>query len=214
MRGFFVGLLVGVVLTLGLGVVALATVGHALAVEDPLEKADAIVAISGDTGARANTAIALWKQGYAPLIVFSGAAVDPDSVSSAEIMRREALRQGVPANATLLEPASQTTEENASEVAKLMVQRKLRSAILVTSPYHQRRASLLFARSFGPAGLVVRNYPARDPEWDPNFWWRHDPLRSRTLVEIAKLGAELLRPAVTVSRGAAQRPRARIARIV
>jgi hypothetical protein len=61
---------------------------------------------------------------------------------------------------------------------------------------------------------VLRNYPARDPEWDPNFWWRHDPLRSRTLVEIAKLGAELVRPAVTVSRGAAQTPRAWRARIV
>jgi uncharacterized SAM-binding protein YcdF (DUF218 family) len=200
MRGFLVGLLVGMVLIVGLGLFSLAAVGHALAVEDPLEKADAIVAISGDTGARAATAIALWKQGYAPVIVFSGAAIDPDSVSSAEIMRREALRQGVPEGATLIEPASTTTEENASEVARLMVQRKLRSAILVTSPYHQRRAALLFGRAFEPAGLALRNYPARDPEWNPDFWWRHDPLRSRTLVELAKLGAEILRPAVTASR--------------
>jgi len=199
-RGFFGGLVVGIVLMIGLGVVGLAAVGRALAVEDPLEKADAIVAISGDTGARANTAIALWKQGYAPLIVFSGAAIDPDSVSSAEIMRREALRQGVPESATLIEPTSTTTEENASEVAKLMVQRKVRSAILVTSPYHQRRAALLFERSFEPAGLLLRNYPARDPEWDPDLWWLRDPLRSRTLVELAKLGAELLRPAVATSR--------------
>ena len=146
MRGFIVGLLIGIVLTVGLGVFALAAVGHALAVEDPLEKADAIVAISGDTGARTSTAVSLWKQGFAPIIVFSGSAIDPDSVSSAEIMRREALRQGVPENATIIEPASATTEENASEVAKLMVARKLRSAILVTSPYHQRRADLLFTR--------------------------------------------------------------------
>lgn len=199
MRGFIVGVLVGIVSTVALAVFALAAVGHALAVEEPLEKADAIVAISGDTGARANTAIALWKQGYAPLIVFSGAAIDPDSVSSAEIMRREALRQGVPESATLIEPASATTEENASEVAALMVQRRLRSAILVTSPYHQRRAALLFTRSFEPAHLTVRNYPARDPEWDPNGWWLRDPLRTRTLIELAKLGAELLRPAVTTS---------------
>src|ERR1700704_6884545 len=137
MRGFVVGLVVGVVLMLGLGVFALSAIGHGLAVEDPLEKSDVIVAISGDTGARANTAIALWKQGYAPLIVFSGAAIDPDSVSSAEIMRREALRQGVPESATLIEPASTTTEGNASEVAKLMVTRRMRAAILGTRPYHQ-----------------------------------------------------------------------------
>src|SRR3982074_3294576 len=190
MRGFFVGLVVGIVLMLGLGVFALAAIGHGLAVEDPLEKSDVIVAISGDTGARAKTAIALWKQGYAPFIVFSGAAVDPDSVSSAAIMRRGALR-------ALVGPASATTEENASEVTKLMVTRRMRSAILVTSPYHQRRGALLFTRSFGPAGLVLRNYPARDPEWNADLWWLHEPLRSRTLIEIAKLTAELLRPAVT-----------------
>lgn len=197
MRGFIVGLLIGIVLTGGLGVFALAAVGHTLAVEDPLQKTDAIVAISGDTGARTSTAISLWKQGFAPIIVFSGSAIDPDSVSSAEIMRREALRQGVPENATIIEPASATTEENASEVTKLMVARKLRSAILVTSPYHQRRAALLFKRSFDAAGLVLRNYPARDPEWDPNLWWVRDPLRSRTLIELAKLAAEIVRPAVS-----------------
>ena len=197
MRGFLVGLLVGMVLTVGLGLFALAAVGHALAIEDPLEKADAIVAISGDTGARANTAIALWKQGYAPLIIFSGAAIDPDSVSSAEIMRREALRQGVPESATIIEPGSATTEENAAEVAKVIVQRKIRTIILVTSPYHQRRASLLFAPRARVSAVVLHNYPARDPEWDANFWWRHDPLRTRTVIELAKLGAELLRPAVT-----------------
>jgi uncharacterized SAM-binding protein YcdF (DUF218 family) len=206
-RGFIVGLLIGIVLTIALGVFALAAVGHALAVEDPLEKADAIVAISGDTGARTNTAISLWKQGFAPIIVFSGSALDPDSVSSAEIMRREALRQGVPENATVIEPASATTENNATEVAKLMVDRKLRSAILVTSPYHQRRADMLFKRAFEPAGIALRNYPARDLEWDPNLWWLRDPLRSRTLIELAKLAAEIVRPAVS-SRA---RPEARMA---
>lgn len=192
MRGFIVGLLIGIVLTIGLGVFALAAVGHALAIEDPLEKADAIVAISGDTGARTNTAVSLWKQGFAPLIVFSGSALDPDSVSSAEIMRREAVRQGVPENATVIEPASATTEDNATEVAKLMVDRKLRSAILVTSPYHQRRAAFEFGRAFAPTGLSFRNYPARDPEWNAFLWWRQEPARSRTLLEMMKLGAVYL----------------------
>src|SRR6266542_2939374 len=100
MRRFFLGVLVGVSLSIGTGVVAFLYIGSWLAVEDPLAKSDAIVAISGDTGARAETAIALWKQGYAPIIVFSGAAIDPESVSSAEIMRREALR-----SRTLLELA-------------------------------------------------------------------------------------------------------------
>ena len=188
MNRFILGFLVGVISIL----VLLVGVGHWLDVTDPLAKADAIVAISGDTGARADTAITLWKAGWAPLIVFSGAAIDPESVSSAEIMRREALRQGVPESAVLVEGASTTTEENAAEVARLMAARKLRSAILVTSPYHQRRASLLFERAFAPAGLSFLNHPADDPAWDADRWWLHEPSRTLTLVELAKLGANVI----------------------
>ena len=192
MRRFLSGVLVGILLSVGTGLTAFLWIGSWLAVEDPLEKVDAIVAISGDTGARADTAITLWKAGWAPLIVFSGAAIDPESVSSAEIMRREALRQGVPENAVLVEGASTTTEENAAEVAKLMTGRKLRSAILVTSPYHQRRAAFEFHRAFDPRGLVFRNHPASDPEWNAFLWWRQEPVRSRTLLELVKLGAVYL----------------------
>jgi uncharacterized SAM-binding protein YcdF (DUF218 family) len=192
MRRFLAGVLIGVLLSVGTALTAFLSIGSWLAVEDPLGKVDAIVAISGDTGARADTAVTLWKAGWAPVIVFSGAAVDPGSVSSGEIMRREALRQGVPESATLVEPASATTEENADEVAKLMAQRKLHSAILVTSPYHQRRAAFEFHRAFEPLGLVFQNYPARDPEWNAFLWWRREPVRSRTLLELVKLGAVYL----------------------
>src|SRR5687768_16537251 len=131
MRKLLLGVLIGVLLSIGAALSAFLLIGSWLAVEEPLAKADAIVAISGDTGERADTAITLWKAGWAPIIVFSGASIDPESVSSAEIMRREALRQGEPEAATLVEPTSATTEENAAEVAKLMVERKIRSAILV-----------------------------------------------------------------------------------
>jgi uncharacterized SAM-binding protein YcdF (DUF218 family) len=192
MRRFLAGILVGILLSVGTGLTAFVLLGSWLAVEDPLEKVDAIVAISGDTGARTDTAITLWKAGWAPMIVFSGAAIDPASVSSAEIMRREAIRQGVPESAVLVEGASTTTEENGAEVAKLMAGRKLHTAILVTSPYHQRRAAFEFNRAFEPRGLLFRNYPARDPEWNAFLWWRQEPLRSRTLLELVKLGSVYL----------------------
>jgi len=170
-------------------VAVLVGIGHYLEVADPLAKADAIVAISGDTGFRAVTAIGLWKQGYAPLLIFSGGSVDPDSVASAELMKRRAVAAGVPATAISVEGASATTEENAVRVAELMSARGLRSAILVTSPYHQRRAAILFAREFDRDGLHLRNHPADDPEWDPNLWWTRDQSRRLTLIELAKLGA-------------------------
>jgi uncharacterized SAM-binding protein YcdF (DUF218 family) len=186
-RRFFAGFVTGIAVT---GVV-LALVGHVLDVEDPLKPADVIVALSGDTGARTETAVALWRAAYAPLIIFAGASEDPNSVASGELMKRDAVALGVPESAILVEPASNTTQENAREVATLMKARDLKTAILVTSPYHQRRAANLFARELGPAGLRFSNYPARDPEWDPNTWWLHEPARTRTAVELAKLSVEV-----------------------
>ena len=43
-----------------------------------------------------------------------------------------------------------------------------------------------------PVGLAFRNYPARDPQWDADRWWMHEPSRSLTLVELAKLGATVI----------------------
>jgi len=187
MRRFLTGAVIGAVAMLG----ALIAVGHLLDVEDPLAKADTIVALSGDVDMRTKTAVDLWKRGYAATIIFAGSALDPASISSAEIMKREAVAAGVPAAAIIVEPTSATTEENAAQVIEIMVKKGLRSAILVTSPYHQRRASILFAGVSAPVQISIRNYPARDPQWDPNTWWLTEPARSLTLVELAKLAVEV-----------------------
>ena len=185
MRRFLFGFLLGAISIVAI----LVGIGHWLDVTDSLAKSDAIVAISGDTGARAETAITLWKQGYAPLLIFSGGSSDPASVASAELMKRTAVAAGVPANAIVVEGTSATTEENAQRVAELMKNRGLKSAILVTSPYHQRRAAILFEREFDRTALSFRNHPADDPDWDATLWWTSEPSRSLTLVELAKLGA-------------------------
>lgn len=188
MRSFLVGIVVGAIVTLFLCVGTLVAIGHALATSDPLQQADVIVAPSGDAGPRTQTAVDLWKQGYAPLLLFSGASLDPNSAPSAELMKRDAVRLGVPADAILIEPNATTTEENARLVAELMRERRLHTAILVTSPYHQRRASILFSRAFA-ADLTFRNHPADDPDWDADRWWLEQPARTLTLVELAKLAA-------------------------
>ncbi|MEA2662387.1 MAG: hypothetical protein QOH08_1959 [Chloroflexota bacterium] len=189
MRRFLGGFLTGVAVTCAF----LIGIGHVLDVEDPLTPADVIVALSGDTGARTETAVDLWKRKYAPLIIFAGASEDPNSVASGELMKRDAMALGVPDAAILVEPASNTTQENARLVATLMRTRGLATAILVTSPYHQRRAANLFAEEFAPAHLTFSNYPARDPQWDPSWWWLREPARSLTVVELAKLSIEVAR---------------------
>lgn len=141
--------------------------------------ADAIVAISGgDTLGRAGEATKLYKNGWAPYLIFSGAAQDKSGPSNAEAMRKSAIAGGVPATAILVEEASVNTEENAANTRALIKNYQLQRIILVTSAYHQRRASLEFGKKTENTPLEVVNHPVPyDKQWTkmwyltPSGWW-------------------------------------------
>ena len=139
--------------------------------------ADAIVAISGgDTSARVFEAIKLYRAGWAPKLIFSGAALDTSGPSNAEAMRRQALDAGVPISAIITDDRAQNTTQNAQGVLELLKTDDHR-IILVTSPYHQRRANLEFNRVFGESIQVVNHPTPTDRSWGlrwwltPSGWW-------------------------------------------
>ena len=133
--------------------------------------ADAIVAVSGgDTPARAAEAIKLYQNGWAPMIVFSGAAQDSSGPSNAQAMQRQALDAGIDESAIIIEEDSRTTAENAEKTQDLLKKHSIKKAILTTSAYHQRRASLEFQKRAG-SDLKIINHPvATDKQWS-QYWW-------------------------------------------
>lgn len=153
------------------------------------QAADAIVAISGgDTGARANEAIKLYKAGWARHIIFSGAASDKSGPSNALVMQTAAEKQGVPAGDTIIDEAANTTAENATNVANIMSDRGFKRLIVVTSGYHQRRASLEFHRAVGSAAVIVNHPVDSDNQWS-NWWWATPVGWWLSLSELLKIGA-------------------------
>lgn len=137
--------------------------------------ADAIVAVSGgDTPARTSEAIRLFKQGWADRLIFSGAAQDTSGPSNAEAMKAQALSEGVPAASVITEEFSRTTAENAKNTSQFIVDNDLKRVILVTSAYHQRRASLEFGARLGDTVKIVNHPVASDKQW-PGFWWWTSP---------------------------------------
>lgn len=134
------------------------------------QRADAIVAISGgDTSARADEAIKLFKNGWADTIIFSGAAADKSGPSNAIVMKQRAIDAGVDPNAVVVEETSETTDQNASATTSIFNKLGIKSAILVTSAYHERRATLEFDRR--ALGVDLRPHPvATDKQWS-TFWW-------------------------------------------
>lgn len=139
--------------------------------EKPCQPADAIVTVSGgDTAARTKEAITLYQNSWAPKLIFSGAAQDKTGPSNAEAMRRLAVAAGVPSEDIIVEEYSSTTKENAENTQAILRNNNITSVILVTSAYHQRRASLEFEKRSSGA-VTIRNHPAgSDNQWS-RWWW-------------------------------------------
>lgn len=152
-------------------------------------KADAIAVVSGgNTKVRTAEAIRLYKAGWANYLIVSGAASDPDSPSNAEIMRYQALAAGIPAEAIVTDSLARTTKQNAEETQSKIREYGIERLIVVTSPYHQRRAGLEFTMNM-PAGAVVLNHPAPgDPDW-PLLWWLTPRGWWLAIGEVIKIGA-------------------------
>lgn len=132
-------------------------------------KADAIVVVSGgDTQARTQAGIDLYKNGWADALVLSGAAQDKSGPSNAAAMERQAEDAGISKSAIFIDEKAVNTQQNAENTDSIFKQHDFNTIILVTSGYHQRRASLEFNKL---GGLTVRNYPVvYDKDWSW-FWW-------------------------------------------
>ncbi len=168
------------------GPLLLTVIGSFLVVEDNPSKADAIVVLSGDGGARLEQGVELFQKGYSRWLILVGGG-QQGSPPAAEVMMRQAAQMGVPQARMLTVDQSTSTREDALYTREVMVQQGLKSAILVTSPYHERRASLTFAKAFQDTGITVASYPVQDDQWSPNSWWQDNATLRLTLVELAKL---------------------------
>lgn len=166
--GWALGVMAGIA---ALIVAAIIGVGFFLSPQDSLRPSDVIVAVSGgETQQRAAEAIKLYRQGYAPKLIFSGAAQDKNGPSNAASMRQQALTAGVPSQDIYIEEDSANTAENATNTTPILKQLGVERVILVTSPYHQRRASIDFRRAAG-SDIQIINHSSTDSSWRKNSWW-------------------------------------------
>lgn len=137
---------------------------------------------------RAAEAIKLYNAGWADYIIFSGAAFDEASPSNAAVMKQQAIDADVPAGKIITEDTSRTTHQNAEKTAELLQRYSVNRLIVVTSPYHQRRAGLEFKTIAGSA-VSILNHPAQgDPDW-PWYWWLTPRGWWLAIGELAKVGA-------------------------
>ena len=114
----------------------------------PPQAADAIVVFAGGVGEsgkagggfqeRVTQAVDLYRAGYAKTLIFSSGYVF--TLREAEVMKAVAVDNGVPADAILLEEQAANTYQNVTYTKQLLDQHQWRRILLVSSPYHMRRA--------------------------------------------------------------------------
>lgn len=132
---------------------------------------DVIVVVSGgNTKARVEEAVKLYKNGWSKKLIFSGAAQDKTSLSNAAEMKIIATQAGVPALSIWLDEYSDNTQQNAQNTKTIFRELDTKQAILVTSGYHQRRASLEFMKRIQDV-KILNHSTTVDPEWSAYLWW-------------------------------------------
>jgi uncharacterized SAM-binding protein YcdF (DUF218 family) len=115
-------------------------------------------------------AIRQYRAGAAPRIMMTGGAVQNKFLES-QVMLRFALSQGVPESALYSEYESHNTIQNAYYSYRIMQAMGWTSALVVTSPTHVRRASLIFQRYPLAWRMDVAPWPPDYPLWKKFWYW-------------------------------------------
>lgn len=89
---------------------------------------------------RINKAAKLYHQGIAGIIICTGAAVANKYVE-ADVMAQALIKLGVPDCNIIREKFAKSTYENLVNSKKIMQDRELKTAVIVSSPWHLRKAS-------------------------------------------------------------------------
>ncbi len=159
------------VLVLIAGMILPLLVAPWLIVDDAGETADAIVVLGGEAYPPNRTihALNLYKQRRAPVVVFTGGALpgQPPEISSARVALRYALARGLPAEVALVVDTAQSTYDEATLVRELAAHHGWRSLIIVTDPYHTRRAVRTFRAIIPDVQVTASVAPFLDTFADP-----------------------------------------------
>jgi uncharacterized SAM-binding protein YcdF (DUF218 family) len=157
---------------------------QALAVEDPLRPAAAIVVLQGQAVFRDLEAADLYRAGWAPVIVVSRDVPAPQIPAARALgiayptnyeVSRAALRQaGVPDEAVVVpDGEALTTADELARVYALLGPGEA-PVVLVTSPVHTRRAGLVWRRVAGARRPAVLRGSRYDPFVADGWWRRRD----------------------------------------
>jgi uncharacterized SAM-binding protein YcdF (DUF218 family) len=176
----------------------LASLGHWLLVDDPLEPATAAVVFGGHVPFRAMEAAAIFQKGLVHEVWLTQGAIHLEDDAMAklgihEVPEHEYSRQvlerlGVPpASIRILDEPVDNTAEEVTVIAQEMRRVGGKRIILLTSKNHTRRVRVTWQKLVGDAPQAIVRYTPDDP-YNPDRWWHN----SRQALSVAREAFGLL----------------------
>lgn len=166
---------------------------------DALEPADAIVVLGAYAPDRMMTAVDLYQQGYAPLIVLSTeerpSATVFDKMAEIGVVIPEthdislsiATQRGLSSSVVLIAKSqANSTRMEAQKLRPFLEQHQIRSIIAVTSKTHTTRTGKIFRQEFGNDIRVIVQVSSYN-EFNPDAWWQTRWQARSVLYEYLKL---------------------------
>ncbi len=147
-----------------------------LIVNEEPKPVDVIIVLSSGED-RVEHGVRLYQQGYANKILFTG--------GGSRKMKVQAMSLGIKEDQILLEEKSRTTFENAKYSIEIIRAQGFQSAIIVTSPTHTRRVSIIFSQFFKGIDLTICSVP-----YDLSIaykWWKDRNTADEVITEYLKL---------------------------
>ena len=186
-------LLLAFLVTTAGSALGLAYVADWLSVADRAQKADAIVVLGGSY-ARPFQAADLYRQGLARTIyVTAPARSDEESLldeagipfpREEDVVRQVLMKKGVPAGAIQLLGNELISTADEAQAARRVFAKRAPRLLVVTSPYHLRRARMIFTDAL-PAADIRMIATSYDPF--PISWWKDQSAARNVLLELAKI---------------------------
>jgi uncharacterized SAM-binding protein YcdF (DUF218 family) len=169
---------------------ALRALGAYLIISSEIDTANAIVVLSGGDETRLTEALRLYNQNYAHMIILTetGQKLEDTNQLYSFDMRIVLLSNGVPSgNILITNKKVSSTRDEALAVKNLMKNQQMMSAIIVTDPYHSRRAFGIFQEIFKGSGVKLMIQPAIQSWYNSRTWFLKPDGWKYTVLEYLKL---------------------------
>jgi uncharacterized SAM-binding protein YcdF (DUF218 family) len=173
----------------------LMVIGNFLIVQDQLHPADVIHVIAGDDY-RTDYAIHLYMKGYGKKLFFTGGWCDIHHYWHGEHARERALAQGIASDAIIIDDSRVLSTYMEAERLKEWMAKSpdpVRSIIVVSDPFHMRRARWTYQNLFGDSIKLFMEPVPFDFTPYRRVWWKDQASRENVKEEYTKSVYYILR---------------------